>query len=477
MKRWVPIALLSGLFALELQAAPNLRSEISNHKVASELDAMMKEARESELGKRQILNDLPNRLAGEFLVPEVAEGEFSGSNGDYTYTAPVEYTASGNLTGVLNEMATALGGVRAAGSSVCVFNVDGTYRKTNIRPQAVESLLKALGTSAKAIAPTTHYRAEVGDTTVILSESTLGAELFQLVETAITRGGTTRLRLVSTDGSRVSPSEKAAKLVLETAEGQRLKLEVELDGAKDGLANSVPDGAEWRVNGSAVRVPFSSSIGGQMVLLQAMLKNGGIAFRNPEKVINFPSFFGSVKMPTQEIHLLGSDNAWFARSSIDTGGVMEVFHATGECKTNVVLSGKEAKVSIGPLKDTIWSIANRFQTVRPDRVEARLSYLRGPHNATPPSGITNREFDSFMGRGAACDQACGMTSTRTRKAMAMTAVLDPEAGQGMRSFSKERCIEACMISAGYRRCLARSIDVEGASDFLYEAGICEQRRP
>lgn len=342
MNRWLSIAFLSGVLAPSALAAPDLRTQISNHKVAAELDDMMKEARASELGTRQILKDLPNRLAGEFLVPQVASGDFSEANGEYTYIAPVEYTATGNLNGVLSEMASALGGVRSAGSSVCVFNVDGTYRKTTIRPEAVKSLLTALGTSVKAIEPTTHYRAEVGDTTVILSASTLGKALFELVQTAINRGGTTRLRLVSPDGSRVSPSEKAAQLVLETAEGQRLKLEVELDGAKNGLVNSVPKDAEWRVNGSAVRVPFSSQIGGQMVLLQALLKNGGIAFRNPEKVVNFPSHFGSVEMPPQEVHLLGSDNAWYASSTVKTAGVMEVFHDTGECKTNVVLSGKKS---------------------------------------------------------------------------------------------------------------------------------------
>ena len=61
--------------------------------------------------------------------------------------------------------------------------------------------------------------------------------------------------------------------------------------------------------------------------------------------------------------------------------------------------------------------------------------------------------------------------------MTMTAILDPEAGRAMRTYSGGKCISACMVSAGYRGCLARSLDVEGASDFLYEAGVCEQRRP
>ncbi len=477
MTRTLPAIFFAAILTPEIQAAPNLRQEISNHKIAAELDAMMKDAGAAELGKRQILNDLPNRLAGEFLVPQVASGDFSEANGEYTYTAPVEFTASGNMTGVLNEMAGALGGVRSSGSSVCVYNVDGNYRKVTIRPEATKSLLQALGTSVKAIAPTTHYTADVGDTTLILSDSTLGEDLFTLVQTAINRGGTTRLRLVSPEGARVSPSEKAAQLVLETAEGQRLKLEVELDGAKNGLLNSVPDGAEWRVNGSAVRVPFSSRSDGQMVMLSALLKNGGLSFRNPEKVVNFPSFFGGVTMPKQEVHLLGSDNAWYASSTVSTSGVMEVFHGTGECKTNIVLSGKAKRVAIGPLRDSIWAVASRFRTIQPDQTETRLSYLRGPYNSTPPSGISNREFDSFLGRNSACKQACGMMSSRTKQAMTLTAILDPEAGRNMRTYSGGKCISACMVSAGYRGCLASSLDVESNSEFLYEAGICEQRRP
>ena len=151
-----------GLLCTAVSAAPNLRQEINDHKITVELDEMMKEARKTEVGKRSILNDLSNRLAAEFLVPGVSGGDYSGESDDYVYNAKTTYKSSGNLTGVLREMAGALGGVRSAGEKVCVSNLSGPVQKIVVRDEAAEALHQALGTSSKALAPSVHYVADVG---------------------------------------------------------------------------------------------------------------------------------------------------------------------------------------------------------------------------------------------------------------------------------------------------------------------------
>jgi hypothetical protein len=465
-----------GMLCTVVSAAPNLRQEINDHKITAELDAMMKEARQTEAGKRSILNDLPNRLAAEFLVPVVSGGDYSGKSDDYVYNANTAYKSSGNLTGVLREMAGALGGVRTAGQRVCVSNLNGPVQTVVIRDEATEALHQALGTSSKALAPTVHYATEVGGTPLVLSEATLGGALFSLVEEGIAAGGTTRLRLVSSDGKKVTPNDSAAQLVLQTTEGQKLKFEVELDGARNGLVNSIPKGAKWRVSGSAKQAPFQDSKSGHVQLLSVMVKEGRLSFRAPKKVAQYPSHFGKVSLPKQRLHLLGVNNAWFSSTSIKVGGAVEVFLSSDKCETNIVLSGDETTVKLGPISDLAWASTTQIRSVRPDQYDEDVGYLNGPYNSTEPSGISNRDFDSFLRRSSQCKSACAAIGKRAVSSRPL-AVLEPDASAGMEQFSDRACRQSCMISGGYRSCLADSMDMRGAIDFLYKASECEDRRP
>ena len=465
-----------GMLCTAVSAAPNLRQEINDHKITVELDEMMKEARQTEVGKRSILNDLPNRLAAEFLVPVVSDGAYSGEADEYVYNAKTTYESSGRLNSVMREMAGALGGVRSAGERVCVSNLNGSVQTIVIRDEAKEALHQALGTSSKALTPSVHWLASVGGSSLVLSEATLGAALFSLVEEGIAAGGTTRLRLVTSDGKKVTPNESAAKLVLQTTEGQKLKFEVELDGARNGLVSSIPKGAQWRVSGSVKKVPFQDSKSGHVQLLSVMMKEGRLSFREPKKVSQYPSHFGKVSLPKQRLHLLGTNNAWFGAKTISPSGTVEVFLSTGNCETNVVLSGNETTVKLGPISDLAWASTTQIRAVRPDLYVEDVGYLNGPYNSTAPSGISNRDFDSFLRRSSQCKQACAAVGSRAVSARPL-AVLEPDAGAGMDRFSERSCRKSCMISGGYRSCLADSMDQRGAIDFLYKASECEDRRP
>ena len=427
-----------GMLCTAVSAAPNLRQEINDHKITVELDAMMKEARQTEVGKRSILNDLPNRLAAEFLVPVVAGGSYSGESDEYVYNAKMTYQSSGSLAGVLRNMAVALGGVRSFGERVCVSSLNGPVQTVTVRDEASEALHQALGTSSKALKPSVHYVADVGGSSLVLSETTLGGALFSLVEEGIAAGGTTRLRLVSSDGKKVTPNESAAKLVLQTTEGQKLKFEVELDGARNGLVNSIPKGANWRVSGSAKQAPFQDSKAGHVQLLSVMVKEGRLSFRAPKKVEQYPSHFGKVTLPKQRLHSLGANNAWFGAKTIKPSGTMEVFGSSGACDTNIVLSGNESTVKLGPISDLAWASTTQIRAVRPDLYDEDVGYLYGPYNSTAPSGISNRDFDSFLRRSSQCKAACSAIGNRAVSARPL-AVLEPEAGAGMERFSERSC--------------------------------------
>lgn len=467
---------LAWLFGSVTHAAPDIRQELSNHKIAAELSSMMESVNQAEIKQREILTELPERLASEFLTPVVSGGSFVGNPGKLSYRADIGYEALGDLTGTLGEMARALGGGAGNGETVCVASEGSGLRKVVIQKEAAATLHTALGTSSKALAPATHYLAKVGDTTLVISRPALGSSLFDMVQEAIERGGVTRLRLVTKKGGQVDPSDKAAQLVLTTAAGQKLKLEVELDGARNGLVNSVPQGSEWRVNGSSTRVPFNAKAVGQVALLSVMLKEGGLAFQRPEKVVHFPSHFQDVSGAKFLIHVLGADNAWFAAKYAAVAGKMEVFRGNQGCDTSIVFSGEEQVVALGPLPDAAWSRSNRFKAVRVDKYEPELGYLRGPHCSSAPSGISDRDFDEFLGRNAACKNVCGMTSQRIAKAS--SRVLDKEPYMSLLGgFREQSCHSSCMLSRGYRVCVLNALDEPTASTFLYAASICDDRRP
>jgi hypothetical protein len=467
---------LAGLFSTVTYAAPNLREELSNHKIAAELSSMMESVNQAEIKQREILTELPQRLAAEFLTPVVAGGVFAGKPGKLSYSSDLEYEALGDLTGTLDDLARSLGGVAGYGETVCVASEGSGLRKVVVQKEAAGTLHSALGTSSKALEPATHYLAKVGDTNLVISKPALGAKLFDMVEAAIERGGATRLRLVTKKGGQVDPNDKAAQLVLTTAAGQKLKLEVELDGARNGLVNSVPAGSEWRVNGSSTRVPFNANAVGQIAFLSVMLKEGSLVFQRPEKVVHFPSHFQEVKGAKFLIHVLGADNAWFSAKLVSAGGTMEVFRGNQGCDTSVVFSGDKQSVALGPLPDAAWSRASRFKAVRVDKYDPELGYLRGPHCSSAPSGISDRDFDEFLGRNDACKNVCGMTSQRIAKAS--SRVLDKEPYMSLLSgFRKQSCHSSCMSSRGYRVCVLNSLDEPTSSTFLYAASICDDRRP
>ena len=160
---------LAWLFGSVAHAAPDIRQELSNHKIAAELSSMMESVNQAEIKQREILTELPERLASEFLTPVVSGGSFDGNPGKLSYRADIGYEALGDLTGTLGQMARALGGGAGNGETVCVASEGSGLRKVVIQKQAAATLHTALGTSSKALAPATHYLAKVGDTTLVIS--------------------------------------------------------------------------------------------------------------------------------------------------------------------------------------------------------------------------------------------------------------------------------------------------------------------
>jgi hypothetical protein len=163
---------------------------------------------------------------------------------------------------------------------------------------------------------------------------------------------------------------------------------------------------------------------------------------------------------------------------------MEVYRGGGACGTNIIFSGKEQSVTVGPLPDVSWARATRFKAVSVDKYEPELGYLRAPHCSSPPSGISDRDFDELLGRNAACKQVCSMTAAQIMKYSSrvsteisgslMTGYITSTLPS---TFRESACHSSCMVSKGYRQCLLTALDASGAVDFLNRAGMCEERRP
>jgi len=461
--------------------AGSLQDELGNHRVMTDLAAAIDEADAAEAERKKILLDLPAALAAEFLVPSISGGEFSGEGDTLTYQSTLDFASSGDVSGVLGELGTALG-VKRGGETVCISTLGGVVQKVEVQPQAVEALLQALGTSSDALAPVTTYLGKAGDSSVVLAEGILGAGLFEALSSAIDdqKAGTPLNVRLDVDTGAAGGTESRTMLLLTTTDGQRLKLEVELDGPKKSAIDSIPDGAIWRISGSSARVPFDKSSAGQIALLTVLLKEGRLSIGGLEKSVYYPSAYGAVAGADYAVQVLGTDNSWYGTSDISAKGGMEVSRGAGECGTKVVFASLVDTLAFGPLPEAAWNRVTRFRPVRKDTEVVDLGYLRSPACASDPSGISDEDFDEVMGRGEACQTRCDTMQTKVQAAIAKLTeakeLTDEQAGVGQR-FDLLQCRSSCMRARGYRDCLDTVTGIRSSSEFLTNTLICEDRRP
>jgi len=461
--------------------AGSLQDELGDHKVMTQLAAAIGQADAAEAERKKILLDLPAALAAEFLVPSIAGGEFSGEDDALIYNSSLDYADSGDVSGVLTDLGNALGTQRG-GETVCISTLGGATHKVEVHPQAVEALLQALGTSSSALAPVTTYLGKAGDSSVVLAEGILGTALFEALSSAIDdqKAGTPLKVRLDVDTGAAGGKDSRTMLLLTTTDGQRLKLEVELDGPKKSVIDSIPEGAVWRVSGSAARVPFDKSSAGQIALLTVLLKEGRLTIGDLEKSVYYPSAFGPVAGADYAVQVLGEDNAWYGTSDISVKGGMEVARDSGDCGTTVVFASTVEALAFGPLPDTTWNSVTRFRPVRTDAEFVDLGYLLGPACASDPSGISDEDFDEVMGRGETCQTRCDTMQTMVQEATAKLTesklLTDERATVGQR-FDLLKCRSSCMRAKGYRACLDSASGIKNAGSFMDAALICEDRRP
>ena len=481
MNRLSLTVLLSLSMSSSALAAPNLDDALSDHKVLQSINSAMASMEAAEKERLKILEDLPATLAAEFLVPSVTEGAFSGADDALTYSGQVTHTAAGDTKSVLDAISTAIGTERG-GDTVCVSTVGGNVQTISIDTPTMPALLKALGTSTEALAPSTHYLAKVGDKSIVLAESLLGSTLFAAVSEA-TEGlrGDDKLRIQLDAGANgAGAADKPVQLLLTTVDGQKLKLEVELDAPKKSAADSVPEGAVWRVAGSSIRAPFDKTSAGQVLLLTTLLKEGRLSLGDVETVVTYPTHFAKVSGPDYTVELLGDDNAWFGSAKLGVAGAVTVNRSAGDCQLNVLFSAADSSVGFGPLPEATWKRANSFRAVRTDQTEVALGYLNGPACASNPAGISNEDFDEVMGRGGVCQKRCDDLAAKITEATAKlmeSKVGTDEQLSVSKSFTSIACRSTCMKSKGYRDCTQQALKSFTPTSVLDKAKSCEDRKP
>ncbi len=481
MNRITITTLLSFSLTSSALAAPKLSEALSDHRVSQGISAAIATAEEAERERLQILEELPTSLAAEFLVPQVSDGSFSGEGDQLTYSGDVTFSAAGDTEGVLSAVSKALGASRD-GETICMSTAGGDTKKIVVEAATVPSLLNALGTSSDALEPSTHYLSKSGDSSLVIAEPILGSDLFQAIQdgiAALKKDEKLRIRL---DAGAAGPggAEEPVHLLLTTTDGKRLKLEVELDGVKKSAADSVPEGAVWKISGSTARVPFDKGMPGHIMLLTTLLKEGRISIGDIETVVTYPSHFAAVTGPDYTVELLGDDNAWFASSKLSVSGGMEVTRDASACSISVTFSAAAHAVSFGPLTEAAWKKAKTFRPVRAEAEVVDLGYLQGPACESDPAGITDDDFDEVMGRGDACQKRCdamaSLVPAATDKAVEAKTITDELMSVSQR-FSNASCRTSCMQSKGYRGCIDSVIGIKPTLDFLNNAKICEDRRP
>ncbi len=473
-------------------AAPSLRQDLDDYQTAQELSALMDEAAqaadEAERARLSILRDLPATLVGEFLVPTISGGSFSkAASGDLTYHADLSYAASGDVTSVLTRLKGALGTTNS-GETVCLTTGDST-KKLGLRGPSVDALLVALGTSADALAPVTTYAGRVDDNNLMFAESLLGEDLFAGLGEAIDKLGSTddlQIYLDVEDDKKDAAEEDPVELTLTTVDGQKLRLEVELDGPGT-KKTELPEKANWRFGGTTTRVEFDKSVMGHVALLlllmddgQAALDGWEIAISDLETRVHYPTHYKNADGPDYSFHAMGAESAWFGTASLQVKGNLTVYHSASGCDTNVVITPRVDTLALGPLPEAAWDQVTSFKSVEAGTEEVELGYLEPPDCASDSSGISNEDFDEVMGRGTACQKRCDAVGSRIEEILQELIAAEQPAEDATALndlFGAVECRTTCMQSKGYRGCLDTSVDARNDDDFLVNATSCEERRP
>jgi hypothetical protein len=443
-------------------AGSNVNSALSNYKITSELNREMASISEAEQKKREVLIDLPNKIASEFLNPSIVEGEISGEGDELTYSGEVSYRPGAGSNALVRKISLALG-TPGNGSVLCLSGEDADPQRVTIDDNAVDTLLSSLGTSAAKIAPSVHFVTKAGKDTVVVASELQGEALYKELRKSLEKAGakgSVRVYLEVPDGPKVGATQKPANLILTTTDGRKLQLEVEIDAPAKNLADNVPKGAVWRVAGSNIEVPFSKKQSGHLSMLSALLKNGKLRLSNIERNEHFPIVRNQVTGADYRIQTIGNNNAWFGQAELAVTGVMTVKCTDGRCDVDVNVSGSNSAVALGPLSEDQWSRVTSFRPVRKGKEIVDLGYLEGPACASTPQNTSFDRFDRSMTLGADCTAMCKDINIRLKAQVPLALLMGSighEVADTLKKFHIPECETNCKASSEYMSCMSDAV--------------------
>jgi hypothetical protein len=444
-------------------AAPSVQAELNQWQAKASLAADRAEETAQQKKDREVLEGLPDTLAGKMLVPRVDRVSFKGSEDQLNANLQMSFSASTKLSAMMAALTSALGAVQGKGDTVCFSTEGGTPTRLAIPDGADHALLSALGTSHAALEPVPYIETMVGQNSVVLSSATLGKPLFQAIQSRTRENGSLGLSL-EVDGTEVmATSDVPVKMQMSTTNGQQLRFPVELEGVPTS-ASRLPSQTVWRVSGVPGAIAYSGASPIHRRLASIFINNGRLTLTKMMPRVQYPSHTAEVNAGDFVVNYMGERRSWYSDTEFKVAGLMTVARTEGGCDIAVGFAGhppwssKATRPQGGPMTAQTWPKVKEFRIIRVGEEEVRLSYLNGPDCPPAEGGISDAAFDEVMTRPARCQQACIEAAPKRR----------------LGSFVN-RCNSDCMNSLGFRACLERASRSTYSKAALF--GECIDRQP
>ena len=453
---WMGLLALSG----PGMAAPSIGAKLDQWEVEAKAAVVEAERSAEERKIREVLKDLPDRLAENMLVPFVSESAYQGSQEELFAVLDLGFSGA-NVAG-MRRLKTRLSkalGASTTGDTVC-FSLRGKkLDEIRIPAGADLDLLTALGTTRKAIEPVPYVDAVLADSSVLLSEASVGPALFDAIRSQVRPNGSVSLSL-EVDGSPVmSTGEIPVEMELSTTSGREINLPVSLKGVPTSVAK-LPSQTVWRVAGVPTPIPYSSAFVLHQRLAAVFIDQGRLSLTRTKPGTRNPIHTGTASAGEYVIHSMGASEAWFDETdAFEVRGTMVVARTNGSCAIDVDFwDSPKMSVRGGPMPLGMWRKVSRFAMLRVGDKEMFKTYLEPPDCPPAAGGISNATFDEFMMRPERCQTACDAAKAKLPRSTFMRP---------------SDCTASCMVSSGFRACLERAMKPRSAETFEG----CFARRP
>jgi len=318
--------------------------------------------------------------------------------------------------------------------------------------QYFTTLLDSAGLEWNDIAPQSKVEYHFANGWREVSQRRLGEDLFKVFESG------SILKQTLTLSATEIPNEFDSVLELRTEDDKKIRLPVSISSSQ------LFDDTElfWIVNDQRTDIQIDFKNPEHLRLFAQVYEDGSIAIRFRETQ-TAPTVNQSLKDLNLQVHLMDSNNHWFAREDFVVAQNVNV--STSE-QCNLVLNYQVPRTDIMllGLSSDNWEQVTQLKVIDTDIYEHRIAYtdaayFGGNHRDQQAPFIGYKQFDDLIGRGALCEQYCQQVNTLSTRYVQgqMETTTSPLID---RSISLNECQSACENSSGYARCLEDALNAK-----------------